>query len=110
MSMFSPAERSMAMMLPSSSDRISESFIHRRSSCTSTSIGTFAILATSSCGVTVLFPRALSLQVYGFLHDVVFGRDHLRVRLITAFVREQVRKLLRDIYRGSLKRATGDIA
>src|SRR5271170_7247026 len=107
MSIFSPAERCISRTLPSSSSSISDSFIHRRSSSTSTSIPTSAMCATCSCGVMKVLP--LALQIDRLLHDVVFGRDHLGVRLIPTLVREQIRKLLSDIYRRGLKRASDNL-
>src|SRR5665213_1570315 len=99
MSIFSPAERFISMMLPSSSARMSDNFIQRRSSCTSTSIRTFAIWATSSRGVMSSVPELSRNQGERLLNNLILGRDHFRIRLITALVLQQVGELGGDVDR-----------
>src|SRR2546423_927073 len=106
MSMLSPADRSISMMLPTSRPTISPICITRRSSSTSISSGTSSIAATSFMGVM----NALLLQVDSGLTDLLGRRDYLGVGLIPALINNEVRKFARDIYGGGFQRSAGHLS
>src|ERR1035441_5378935 len=96
--MFSPADRIVAITLPSSSSSTSRASMIRRSNSTSISTGTSASDAISSKGVI----GGLVHQVYSVLAELVDRRHHFRVRLIRALVDNQVRELGGEVHRGRL--------
>src|SRR4051794_2243163 len=105
MSMFSPAEREVPMMLPSSSANTSRAGTVRRSSSTSITTGTSPSDAISSWG----FIGGLVDQVDSVLAQLVGRGHHARVRLISTLIDNQVRELLRDVHGGRLHRSADDL-
>src|SRR5581483_2047139 len=95
MSMFSPADRDVAMTLPcfhSSTRRVVNT---RRSSSISISTGTSPSVPISSCGVIARFQSAD--QVDGVLAQLILRRYHPRIGLIPALVDDQVGEFPGDV-------------
>src|SRR5580704_9408524 len=102
MSRFSPAERGISIILSISRSSRAPIFIGTRSSSTSISRGTSAILATCCAGVMAYLRLD---QADRLLQNLVFGGDHARVGLIGVLERNQIAELGGDIHRGLLERA-----
>src|SRR5271155_4512566 len=91
-SIFSPAERFIAIRLPGSSSRIWRTVRMRRSNSASMSTGTSAKPAISSMGV--IFQLLLRSDQTGcFLGHVTHRRDHFGVRLVGALQHDQLGEL-----------------
>src|SRR5207244_3193900 len=108
MSMFSPAERVVAMRLPSFSSRMDRMVKMRRSSSTSMSTGKSPNRDSSCSGMARSTLMCLTLQIDGFLADLIHGRHHARVGLIGALQHDEVGEFPRDVHRRKLDSAADD--
>src|SRR5215471_18113963 len=104
MSMFSPAERPVAMMLPSRKSSTSRVVRGRRSSSISTSTGTSPSGAISSWGVI----GGSTDQIDRVLAQLILRRDYPRIGLIAALIDDQVGEFMRDIDRRRFQGASDD--
>src|SRR5579864_1016830 len=110
--MFSPADRVMAMTLPSSSSRIFCTESIRRASSTSTSMGTSAKRVISFRAIALfsgLCPE-LTDQVHGVLAQLIGCVHDFGVGLVTALVDDHIGEFLGDIHGRSFQLAAQNFA